>query len=144
TLHKQAGDAVTFVEQRRSKMPQLPVNLENDVAIQNNTTGAVDYLQFSGNTLIHSALFDYGIAGMNIVASDLDGPTGFLTLVAQNPTTGAVDFLGLNTVLGSRGQLQSSAMSNVPVPRIVGAGLFGSPVANQTLLELVSQLPNGE
>jgi hypothetical protein len=121
-------------------MPQLPVNIENDVTIQNNTTGQVDYLQFQGNTLTHSAMFDYGIAGMNIVSSDFAGPTGTFTLVAQSPTTGLVDFLGINPATGN---LASSAMSSA-LPPIVGAGLFGSPVAGQAGGELVSQLANGE
>jgi len=120
-------------------MPQLPVNLENDFAIQNNTTGQVDYLQFQGNTLTHSASFDYGIAGMNIVGSDIGGPTGASTLVAQNPTTGVVDFLGLD----STGHLVSSAMSSA-LPLIVGDGFFGAAVAGQVGPELVSQLPNGQ
>jgi hypothetical protein len=116
-------------------MPQLPVNIENDVTVQNNTTGQVDYLQFQGNTLTHSALFDYGIGGMNIVSSDIGGPGGLLTLVAQSPTTGQVDFLGLDAT----GHLVSSAMSSA-LPPIVGDGEFGT--AGQ--IELVSQLPDGE
>jgi hypothetical protein len=120
-------------------MPQLPVNIENDFTIQNNTTGQVDYLQFQGNTLTHSASFDYGIAGMNIVSSDPQGPLGVFTLVAQNPTTGLVDFLGLNNT----GHLVSSATSSA-LPPIVGVGIFGNQVAGQSGAELVSQLANGE
>jgi hypothetical protein len=120
-------------------MPQLPVNLENDFAIQNNTTGQVDYLQFQGNTLTQSAMFDYGIPGMNIVSSDVSGPTGFYTMVAQNPTTGVVDFFGLN----NQGNLVSSAMSS-SLPSIVGHGDFGSAFAGQSGDDLVSQLPNGQ
>ena len=121
-------------------MPNLPVSIENDVALQNNTTGEVDFLQFQGNTLTGSALFDYGIAGMNIVCSGriLNSPLG---LVAQNPTTGVVDFLGLN---GS-GNLVSSAMTSVSLPPIVGEGVFGTTVPGQAgFLEFVSQLPDGE
>jgi hypothetical protein len=121
-------------------MPQLPVNIENDFVIQNDTTGQVDYLQFQGNTLTQSAMFDYGIAGMNIVSSDFFGPTGQFTLVAQNPTTGVVDFLGLD----NHGNLVSSAMSS-SLPPIVGDGIFGSNVAGQAgVNELVSQLANGQ
>jgi hypothetical protein len=120
-------------------MPQLPVEIENDFAIQNNTTGQVDYLQFQGNTLTQSAMFDYGIPGMNIVSSDVSGPTGFYTMVAQNPTTGVVDFLGLN----NQGNLVSSAMSS-SLPSIVGHGDFGSAFAGQSGDDLVSQLPNGQ
>jgi hypothetical protein len=120
-------------------MPQLPVNIENDFTIQNNTTGQVDYLQFQGNTLTHSTMFDYGIAGMNIVSSDYTGPLGFYSLVAQNPTTGVADFLGLD----SSGHLVSSAMSS-SLPPIVGYGTFGNSVAGQSGPELVSQLANGQ
>src|ERR1700722_13252273 len=120
-------------------MPQLPVNKENDFTIQNNTTGQVDYLQFQGNTLTHSTMFDYGIAGMNIVSSDYTGPLGFYSLVAQNPTTGVADFLGLD----SSGHLVSSAMSS-SLPPIVGYGTFGNSVAGQSGPELVSQLANGQ
>src|SRR5580700_1344972 len=120
-------------------MPQLPVNIENDFTIQNNTTGQVDYLQFQGNTLTQSAMFDYGIAGMNIVSGDFGGPTGKFTLVAQSPTTGMVDFLGLDNT----GHLVSSAMSSA-LPLIVGDGFFGAAVAGQVGPELVSQLPNGQ
>jgi hypothetical protein len=127
------------LEQWESIMPQLPVNIENDVTIQNNTTGQVDYLQFQGNTLTQSALFDYGIAGWNIVSSDFNGPTGLFTLVAQNPTTGLVDFLGLDR----NGNLVSSLMSS-SLPPIVGHGFFGSPVPSQSGNELISQLANGE
>src|SRR5579864_7271664 len=106
-------------------MPQFPVNIENDFTIQNNTTGQVDFLQFQGNTLTHSALFDYGIAGWNIVSSDT-GPLGLFTLVAQNPATGVVDFLGLDIT----GHLVSSLMSSA-LPPIVGDGVFGNGVAGQ-------------
>jgi hypothetical protein len=42
-------------------MPNRPVSIENDVALQNNTTGEVDYLQFQGNILTASALFDVAL-----------------------------------------------------------------------------------
>jgi hypothetical protein len=119
-------------------MPQLPVEIENDFAIQNNTTGQVDYLQFQGNTLTQSAMFDYGIAGMNIVSGEI-GPDGTFTLVAQNPTTGMVDFLGLD----GTGHLVSSAMSSA-LPPIVGDGDFGTFVPGQVGADLVSQLANGQ
>jgi hypothetical protein len=119
-------------------MPQLPVNIENDFVIQNDTTGQVDYLQFQGNTLTQSAMFDYGIAGMNIVSGEI-GPDGTFTLVAQNPTTGMVDFLGLD----GTGHLVSSAMSSA-LPPIVGDGDFGTFVPGQVGADLVSQLANGQ
>jgi hypothetical protein len=123
-------------------MPNLPVSIENDVTIQNATNGQVDYLQFQGNTLTHSRMFDYGIGGMNIVA---DGIVGFLpspavfTLAAQNPTTGVVDFLGLDL----NGNLVSTALSS-SLPTIVGEGLFGTMAPGQAGPTFVSQLANGE
>ena len=60
--------------------------------IQNTTTGVLDYLPFSGTTLVASTAFDYGIAGFRIVADgEFNDHIGFLTpsarswdLVAQN------------------------------------------------------------
>jgi hypothetical protein len=121
-------------------MPQLPVNIENDVAVQNNTTGAVDYLQFQGNTVTHSDLIDYGLgAGWNLVAHGtyLNNSEG---LVFQNTSTGVVDFLGLD----AKAHLVSSAMTSVGLPAIVGAGFFGSDFGGLGGEPLVSQLPNGE
>jgi hypothetical protein len=122
-------------------MPNLPISVLNDVALQNNTTGQIDYIQFKGNTLFQSALFNYGIAGMNIVAHDNNPNMFFQSLVAQNPTTGFLDFLSLD----GTGHLVSSTMSNVPVPRIIGAGFFGSGLMpGQFGAPLVAQFPNGE
>jgi hypothetical protein len=119
-------------------MPTLPVSQLNDVAIQNNTTGQVDYLQFQGSTLIQSDLVDYGLGvGWNIVGSDFTGPGGPLNLVAQNSTSGAVDFLGLD----SAGHLVSSLMSSA-VPPIIGDGYFGNALVGQE--QLISQLPDGQ
>jgi hypothetical protein len=80
---------------------------------------------------------------MNIVA---DGVTDFLpspavlTLAAQNPTTGVVDFLGL----GASGNLVSTALSS-SLPTIVGEGIFGNPAPGQASdITFVSQLANGE
>jgi hypothetical protein len=114
-------------------MPNLPIPSQTDVTIQNQTTGAVDYLDYSGNTLVGSALVDYGLGpSWKIVASDF-GANGLPGLVAQNSTTGFVDFLTLD----SSAHLIASAASSVPVPHIAGFALD----IGQTL---VSQLPNGE
>jgi hypothetical protein len=119
-------------------MPQLPVNIENDVAIQNNTTGAVDYLQFQGNTLTHSDLIDYGLGpGWNLVAPTVIN--SFDSVVFQNTSTGVLDFLELD----AKARLVSSAMTSVGLPAIVGAGFFGNNFAGE-VDPLVSQLPNGE
>ncbi len=122
-------------------MPLPPVSPLNDVTIQNDTTGQVDYLQFQGSTLIHSNQLDYGMGtGWNIVGHGplLNAKEG---LVAQNASTGVVDFLGLD---GS-GNLVSSALSGA-FPRIIGEGIFGGPLPDQitTTVDYVSQLANGE
>jgi hypothetical protein len=117
----------------------LPASALNDVAVQNNMTGQVDYLLFQGSLLTQSAMVDYGFGGMNIV-----GHGGVITgsegLVAQNPTTGVVDFLGLD----AGGHLVSSAMSSLSLPPIIGEGLFGPLAPGQHGPTYVSQLANGE
>jgi hypothetical protein len=106
-------------------MPFMPTPLQNNVVIQNNTTGVVDFLKYEGSTLVASSSHDYGLgADWKIVANNGN------TLVAQNDKTGFVDFLKI----GPGGNLASSAMSSVPVPRIFGyaidAGEFGSQLAD--------------
>jgi hypothetical protein len=103
----------------------LPVPMQNNVVIQNNTTGVVDYLKYEGSTLVASNAVDYGLgADFKIVADSGN------TLVAQNDKTGFVDFLKI----GPAGKLLASAMSSVPVPKIFGfsfdAGAFGSQLAD--------------
>ncbi|MGY4480776.1 hypothetical protein [Bradyrhizobium sp. USDA 3364] len=109
-------------------MPFLPTPLQNNVVIQNNTTGVVDYLKYEGSTLVASMTQDYGLgADWKIVANT---PT---TLVAQNAKTGFVDFLGI----GANGALTSSAMTSVALPRIFGysvdTGEFGSQLADGSI-----------
>jgi hypothetical protein len=117
-------------------MPNLPVPALNDVAIQNNTTGAVDYLQFRGNTLVHSNFVDYGIGpSWQVVAhGDFNGD-GHQDLVIQNTTTHNLDFLFLN----ANAQLIGSALNATSLPTVVGGGSFGT--SNHTL---VGQLANGQ
>ena len=103
----------------------LPVPTQNNVVIQNSTTGVVDYLKYEGSTLVASNAVDYGLgADFKIVANSGN------VLVAQNDKTGFVDFLKI----GAAGKLLASAMSSVPVPRIFGfavdAGAFGSQLAD--------------
>jgi hypothetical protein len=118
--------------------------------IQNAATGVVDYLEFSGTTLVASAAFNYGIAGFRIVADgEFNDHLGFATpaarswdLVAQNVSNpafpvGQLDFLFLD----NHGNLIGSALSAV-VPTIRGEGQFGT-VPGQTGPTLVSQLPDG-
>jgi hypothetical protein len=115
-------------------MPNLPIPSQTDVTIQNQTTGAVDYLEYSGNSLVSSALFDYGLGpNWHVVASDF-GANGLPGLVAQNTTTGFVDFLTLD---GSA-HLIASAASSVPVPHIAG---YSDDIGGGSF---VSQLPNGQ
>ncbi|NEV00777.1 hypothetical protein [Bradyrhizobium uaiense] len=106
-------------------MPFMPTPLQNNVVIQNNTTGVVDYLKYEGSTLVGSVTQDYELgADWKIVANNGS------TLVAQNDQTGFVDFLGI----GANGNLVSSRMSSVAVPRIFGysadTGTFGSQLAD--------------
>ena len=118
--------------------------------IQNGGTGVVDYLEFSGTTLVASAAFDYGIAGFRIVADgEFNDHLGLATpaarnwdLVAQNVSNpafpvGQLDFLYLD----HSGHLIGSALSAV-VPSIRGEGQFGA-VPGQSGPTLVTQLADG-
>jgi len=114
------------------------VSDQHSVVIQNQTTGQVDFLRFSGSQLQSSVLRDYGIAGWHIAANGDFNGDGNPDLVAQNNTTGQLDFLYLN----ASGNLIGSALGAF-VPHVVGAGVFGASVPGQSGPELVSQLPNG-
>jgi hypothetical protein len=118
----------------------MPVLTNTDIAVQNNTTGQVDYLQFQGSQLVSSDAVTYASAGWNVVAQGFSMPSTY-ELVLQNQSTGVVGILTLNgtTVI-------ASAMSTVSVPRIVGNGNFveASAIPGQAGPILVSQLPNGE
>jgi hypothetical protein len=103
----------------------LPIPTQNNVVIQNQTTGVVDYLKYQGSTLVASNAVDYGLgADFKIVAETSN------MLVAQNDKTGFVDFLSI----GIAGKLLASAMSSVPVPRVFGYSddttSFGSQLAD--------------
>jgi hypothetical protein len=122
-------------------MPDLPMPLQQDAVIQNNTTGQVDFLKFLGNNLVTSSLKDYGLgSNWKIVASDNGAgiPTAS-ELVAQNQTTGQIDLLFLD----ASANLVSSALGSI-VPHIVGVGLDLGTVAGQQGHTMVSQLPNGQ
>jgi hypothetical protein len=103
----------------------VPVPNQTDVAIQNQVTGQVDYLQYTGSTLTSSALYDYGLGSdWKIVASLASN-----VLVAQSQSTGYVDILTLN----ANGSLAASAMSNVGVAPIIGeASAYGPALVSQT------------
>jgi len=110
------------------------VSDQHSVVIQNTANGQVDFLRFNGSTLQASVLRDYGLSGWTVVGNgDLNGDN-LPDLVAQNNSTGQLDFLFLNAT----GNLTSSALSNVPVPHAVGLGVFNSGPA------VVTQLANGQ
>ena len=125
-------------------MPTLPVNTAHDLVVQDPNTGAVDYLQFSGTTLTGSNMINYGISGFQIAAhGDFGGGAGgiadgFQDLLAQNTTTGQLDFLNLDAT----GHLIASATNSTFVGTVHGAGDFGA-FAGQVGPVVVSQLPDG-
>jgi hypothetical protein len=120
-------------------MPTMPVPTNTDLAVQNNTTGQVDFLQFQGSTLVGSDLVNYVPTGWNVVAQGHFDAGNHLDMVIQNPASGAVDFLTLD----ASGNLIGSAMSNTSVAPIIGQGFFGF-AGQQGGPVLVSQLANGE
>ncbi len=121
-------------------MPTMPYPTNTDIAVQNNTTGQVDYLQFQGSTLVKSDAINYAGPGWNVVAQGAFGSPANRDLLVQNQSTGFLDVLKLD----ASGNLVGSAMSNVAVPRIVGQGTLGNGVAGQVSPTLVSQLANGQ
>jgi hypothetical protein len=121
-------------------MATMPVPTNTDLAVQNNTTGQVDFIQFQGSTPVASRAVTYASAGWNIVAQGIYDADNHYDLVLQNQATGVLDFLTLD----ASGNPVSSAMSNTGFAPIVGQGLFGNLVPGQVGNQLVSQLPNGE
>jgi hypothetical protein len=122
-------------------MPNLPVPTQTDAVIQNTTTGQVDYLKFQGNTLVASNLKDYGLGSSFTVVSNGDfNADGRPDLLAQNPSTGVIDFVYLD----ANANIIGSHLTNINLPRIVGEGFFGATVAGQAGPTVVSQLPNGQ
>jgi hypothetical protein len=122
-------------------MPNLPVPTQTDAVIQNTTTGQVDYLKYQGNTLVASNLKEYGLGtSFTVVASGDFNADGRLDLLAQNPTTGTIDFVYLD----ANANLIGSFMPAISLPRIVGEGFFNSTVPGQAGPTVVSQLPNGQ
>jgi hypothetical protein len=119
-------------------MPTLPVNSQHDIVLQDPNTGAVDYLQFSGTTLTRSNMIDYGIAGFGIAAAGDFNGDGHQDLLAQNATTGQLDFLNLD----ANGHLIASATNSTFVGTVHGAGSFGA-FAGQVGPVVVSQLADG-
>jgi len=122
-------------------MANGPVPTQHDVVIQNDTTGNVDFLHFIGTSLVESAEKNYSLGTVwKIVANGDFNADLHPDLVAQNKITGQLDFLFLD---GS-GNLFASALSNVAVPSVHGAGTFGTFAPGQVGQNLVSQLANGQ
>jgi len=123
-------------------MTTLPVPTETDTTIQSASTGAVDYLQFTGTTLTGSDMQNYGLsADFHVVASGDFNGDGLPDLVAQN-AAGQVDIVNLDT----SAHLISTTLVNSALPPIVGAGFFN--LANESFPytpppTLVSQLADG-
>jgi hypothetical protein len=122
-------------------MPNLPVPTQTDAVIQNTTTGQVDYLKFEGNTLVASNLKEYGLgSSFTVVANGDFNADGQPDLLAQNPSTGVIDFVYLD----ANANIIGSHLTNINLPRIVGEGSFSTTVPGQAGPTVVSQLPNGQ
>lgn len=124
-------------------MVALPVPAQTDTTIQYASTGAVDYLQFTGTTLTSSNLQDYGLgtgpSQLHVVASGDFNFDGNPDLVTQN-AAGQVDFINLNP----DGTLLSTHLLAQTLPHIVGAGFFNAPfVTSGGAPTLVTQLADG-
>jgi hypothetical protein len=129
-------------------MATMPYPANTDIAVQNNMTGEVDYLNFNGSQLVASDAVTYAGAGWNVVAQgSFGGPAGH-DLVLQNNLSNVVGFLGVGFLdflkLDANGKLVTSAMSNFAIFPVVGQGFFNSAYPGQLGPTLVSQLPDGE
>ncbi|MBP2434248.1 hypothetical protein [Bradyrhizobium elkanii] len=121
-------------------MPSLPVPTQTDAVIQNQTTGAVDFLKYQGTQIVASSLHDYGIGpAWKIVANGDFNGNGTQDLVAQNQTTGQLDFLYLD----ASANLVGSFMTSFGLPDVHGQGFFGTAAAGQNGPALISQLSDG-
>src|SRR4051812_9033998 len=96
-------------------MPNLPVPTQTDAAIQNTTTGEVDYLKFQGTTLVASDLVNYG-TNFHVVASADFNADGLPDLVTQSQTTGQLDFLFLDATA----HMTNSFLTSGGLPRVFG------------------------
>ncbi|MBR0939465.1 hypothetical protein [Bradyrhizobium jicamae] len=122
-------------------MPNLPLPLQQDVVIQNHTTGQVDFLEYSGNTLVASNAPPTLALGADwkVVGSEASTMAGAATeLVTQSQSTGQVNFLFLDT----HANLVASSMGSV-VPHIVGLANDFFAGGGQVGQTAVSQLADG-
>jgi len=121
-------------------MPNLPATTQNVVAIQSTTTGVVDYLHFNGTTLDQSFAVDYGLgAAWKVVAQGNFNADLTADLVAQNTSTGQLDFL----YLGAGAKLIATFITPGSFAPVVGEGFFGN-AAGQQGPSLVSQDASGQ
>jgi len=121
-------------------MPNLPATTQHDMAIQNTTTGAVDFLKFTGSTLTSSFLVDYGTGpNWKLVADGNFNADATPDLVFQSLTTGQLDFLFLD----ASAKLIGSFLTPGGFEKVVGQGFFGN-AAGQQGPSLVTQLANGQ
>ena len=89
--HRRKDIRIPFVNQRGEvRWLSHPTPLQNNVVIQNNTTGVVDYLKYEGSTLVASSEHDYGLGPNFKIVADVG-----TSLVTQNDQTGFVDFLNI-------------------------------------------------
>src|SRR5580700_6474761 len=112
----------------------LSAPAQTELVVQNSSTGAVDFLNFTGPTLTSSDFVDYGLGpSWRVVTNGLGGQAANNDLLAQNTTTGQTDILFLD----QNNHLTSSAMSSVGMPPIVGEATAHIQLPPTTL---VSQL----
>ena len=134
-------------------MANVPVPVQHDMVMQNQTTGAVDFLEFNGTQLVGSFMKDYGLSGWKIVASGDFNGDGNMDLVAQRQGLfGELDFLFLDAHANLIGSWNDNGfhvdMRPGPgflvavVSPVVGAGFFGS-VPGQVGPSIVFQHNNG-
>ena len=134
--YNDSSGAHGFVAKPAAPFTSDVVPAQTDATIQSTSTGAVDFLQFTGTTLTASDMQNYGLtADFRIVASGDFNNDGSPDLVAQN-VAGQVDILNLD----ANHNLISTTLVNSALPQIVGQGQFfsGSPVPT-----LATQLGDG-
>ena len=110
-------------------MANVPVPAQHDMVMQNQTTGAVDFLKFNGTQLVGSFMKDYGLSGWKIVASGDFNGDGNMDLVAQHPDSngnGPLDFLFLDAHANLIASAMTSLPFGIPFETIHGAGFFGT------------------
>jgi hypothetical protein len=115
-------------------MTNVPVPAQHDMVMQNQTTGAVDFLEFNGTQLVGSFMKNYGLSGWKIVASGDFNGDGHMDLVAQQQNgSGALDFLFLD----GNANLIGSWNDNVfHVDMVLASDLLPGTIGSPTLFAL--------